>query len=105
MSTILRPRAAQAMNMAVDEFQRLFEAINGIFTPATPLQSRELFAGRIPQIADVINGVVEPGRHVILYGERGVGKSSLANIIGQILEASTETSGIITVKITAVSSD
>ncbi len=91
--------------MPDDEFAGLRQSINSIFTPATPLQSRELFAGRITQIADVIHGINEPGRHVILHGERGVGKTSLANIIGEILEASTETSGIVTTKVTAVSGD
>ena len=34
--------------------------------------------------------VAQPGRHVVLYGERGVGKTSLANILSELLVASGE---------------
>jgi Cdc6-like AAA superfamily ATPase len=44
-----------------------------------------LFAGRQSQINDVINAVMRPGQHVILYGERGVGKTSLAKVLIEIL--------------------
>lgn len=40
-----------------------------------------MFSGRIGQVNDVLNVVYERGAHSILFGERGVGKSSLANII------------------------
>ena len=36
------------------------------------------------QVTDVINTVGQKGRHVILYGERGVGKTSLANVLAQV---------------------
>lgn len=92
--------------MADDEFIQLFTQINAVFTPATPLQSRELFAGRISQINEVFNGIIEPGRHVILYGERGVGKTSLANIIGQVqMMVDGKLANPNTVKVTAVSGD
>ena len=35
---------------------------------------------------DVINTVGQKGRHVILYGERGVGKTSLANVLAEVFE-------------------
>jgi len=92
--------------MAEDEFTRLLAELNGAFTPATPLQSRELFAGRIDQIQAVVEGITEPGRHVILYGERGVGKTSLANTIGQIqISVGVKTITPNVVKVTAVSGD
>lgn len=51
------------------------------FTPGAPVDDFELFAGRIPQAQDVINAVAQKGQHVGLYGERGVGKTSLANVL------------------------
>lgn len=41
----------------------------------------ELFAGRSPQINRLAETVAERGRHAILYGEPGVGKTSTANIL------------------------
>ena len=59
--------------------------IGTIFTPATPIQDSELFSGRqslLLRIADAIN---QSGMHCILFGERGVGKTSLANILPEVI--------------------
>jgi hypothetical protein len=56
-----------------------------VFTPRTPISNRELFAGRWPEINKLVDAVNEVGLHVVLYGERGVGKSSLANVIPIII--------------------
>lgn len=40
-----------------------------------------LFSGRIQQVSDLLSIIYEKGAHGILFGERGVGKSSLANTI------------------------
>lgn len=54
------------------------------FQPATPIAERKLFAGRIPQIVAVADAVAQAGLHVVIYGERGVGKTSLANILSDL---------------------
>jgi energy-coupling factor transporter ATP-binding protein EcfA2 len=54
-----------------------------VFTPGAPINSLDLFAGRIEQIKDVLTAVSQRGQHVVLYGERGVGKTSLANILDE----------------------
>jgi energy-coupling factor transporter ATP-binding protein EcfA2 len=59
--------------------------VDSAFTPAAPIRDRDLFAGRVKQITSVVDAVLVPGRHVIIYGERGVGKTSLANIMGELL--------------------
>ena len=56
-----------------------FEA-NQLFTPSTPINVADLFAGRQDQLSRIVDAVGERGRHVILYGERGVGKTSLSQI-------------------------
>lgn len=60
-------------------------ALAKVFTPAAPVSRREAFSGRFDQINAIVTAVVEPGRHVVLYGERGVGKTSLANILAELL--------------------
>jgi Cdc6-like AAA superfamily ATPase len=52
-----------------------------LFNPSAPIDEDSLFSGRIQQVSDLLSIVYEKGAHAILYGERGVGKSSLANII------------------------
>src|SRR6266478_740656 len=63
-----------------DLASKRFEA-NQLFTPSAPVAIAELFARRQAQADKIVDAVGERGRHVILYGERGVGKSSLAQII------------------------
>jgi len=55
--------------------------INLAFTPGSPIDSRDLFAGRKKQREKVLNTIFQKGEHAILFGERGVGKTSLANIL------------------------
>ena len=57
-----------------------FEA-GKVFTPAVPVSERELFSGRIDQLRRVFDAINQHGQHAIIFGERGVGKTSLANII------------------------
>jgi hypothetical protein len=54
------------------------------FTPGAPIDSLELFAGRDVQVQDVIAAITQRGYHVGLYGERGVGKTSLAGVLAEI---------------------
>ncbi len=49
------------------------------------MQRYDLFAGRIEQLMTLYSVLGQEGQHAILYGERGVGKSSLANILGESL--------------------
>jgi hypothetical protein len=58
--------------------------VGEVFQPASPIQRRDLFAGRLGQIVRVADAVSQVGLHVVIFGERGVGKTSLANILGDI---------------------
>jgi len=57
------------------------------FRPAAPIDRRELFAGRAQQIAELFSIVSQPGQHAIVYGERGVGKTSLGLVAAELLGA------------------
>jgi Cdc6-like AAA superfamily ATPase len=52
-----------------------------IFSPHAPIDEEQLFAGRLDLIKGLFETVFQRGQHAILYGERGVGKTSLANIL------------------------
>jgi Cdc6-like AAA superfamily ATPase len=52
-----------------------------LFKPTLPINREDLFSGRRQQASEVIDAINQHGQHVILYGERGVGKTSLANMI------------------------
>jgi Cdc6-like AAA superfamily ATPase len=56
-----------------------------LFSPAAPINEADLFAGRVDQVRRLTEAVSEPGRHAILFGERGVGKTSLAKIFHMIM--------------------
>lgn len=57
-----------------------------VFRPATPVNSYELFSGRRAQTNKLLAAVNQNGQHAILFGERGVGKTSLANILFFLVE-------------------
>lgn len=60
-----------------------------VFQPNTPIDERALFAGREAQVRRVVDAVNQKGLHAIIFGERGVGKTSLANVLSQFLSYPT----------------
>lgn len=62
--------------------------ITSIFTPSAPIDSKSRFVGRKSEQKLFKRSLVAPGRHIILYGERGVGKTSLLNIISKEMKKS-----------------
>ena len=61
--------------------------VSNVFTPSAPINSEELFRGRTGQVREVVDAINQPGRHAILFGGRGVGKTSLGRILPQKLRA------------------
>jgi Cdc6-like AAA superfamily ATPase len=64
-----------------EDWQDLEGRARHIFKPRAPIDDQTLFAGRGQQIMSLIDVIYETGSHAILHGERGVGKTSLANVI------------------------
>jgi Cdc6-like AAA superfamily ATPase len=62
--------------------------LSDAFRPGAPIDSTTLFCGRTAQVDAVVNGVFQPGQHVIMFGERGVGKTSLCKTLVDILKNS-----------------
>lgn len=74
-----------------EDWRTLDFEIMQLFSPATPINEAELFAGRRSQVIRLIEAVSERGRHAVLFGERGVGKTSLANIFHMLIGGPRQT--------------
>lgn len=70
------------------EYRVLWMQAGQAFTPGSPVSERDLFAGRLDQISRIVEAISQRGFHAILYGERGVGKTSLANVLSEFLSES-----------------
>ena len=73
--------------MTDEDWQKLRFDAGRLFTPSTPIGIAELFSGRQDQIARLLDTVAERGRHAIVYGEPGVGKTSLAQVLQYVIPA------------------
>ena len=67
--------------MTEPQQMRMIAQCGRVFSPSAPVNSRSLFAGRLDQIERMSEAINSRGRHAIMYGDRGVGKTSLANIL------------------------
>lgn len=70
--------------MNSEDFRKLRIQIHKVFLPGTPISKYELFTGRNEQMTKAMSAVLQPGRHIILFGERGVGKTSLSKVLVDI---------------------
>ena len=76
----------------VDEilkWQELDVKLSQVFSPATAIIRRDLFQGRRAIVRRLIDAVNQAGQHAIIYGERGVGKTSLASVLASFLKPFT----------------
>ena len=60
-----------------------------IFSPAAAIDRKALFHGRHTIIRRLTATANQAGQHAIIYGERGVGKTSIANVLSSYLEPFT----------------
>ena len=84
------PRAPKSGRMTADDWLALRHEIIETFTPGTPINEAELFTGRAQTLCDLQDTVAEKGRHAIIFGDRGVGKTSVANIFHKPLHTETK---------------
>lgn len=64
-------------------WQEKIERVSKLYSPTAPIKEQSLFQGRVEQLGKIDLAVREIGQHIIVYGDRGVGKTSLANIVGE----------------------
>lgn len=79
----LRLGSAAAAGLSSERSQALREA----FTPTRPKHRVDsLFVGRIPILRRIIAAIEEERAHVVLFGDRGRGKTSVANVVQDLAE-------------------
>lgn len=88
--------------MISEEKSKLIARCGRVFSPSAPVNKFNLFAGRPGQIKKVAQAVNTRGRHAIMYGDRGVGKTSLANILRELF---ADIHGLRVVKVNCVETD
>lgn len=54
------------------------QKLNSVVNPATPIRSIQHLKGRDQQLEEIERALYAAGRHIFIFGDRGVGKSSLA---------------------------
>ncbi|QDL92464.1 ATP-binding protein [Paroceanicella profunda] len=83
MSTISASEAFEKQS----EFGR---KLSQVLSPSRPLHSEEFLRGRQQQLDGIRKALFQPGRHVLIHGFRGVGKSSLAQTAAYVISGKTD---------------
>jgi len=66
------------VNLSREQFA---ETLHRHLSPTTPIQSQEHLFGRDAQVTLIEQALYAPGRTVFVYGDRGVGKTSVAQTV------------------------
>lgn len=75
---------------AAERLQLLYKC-GKVWNPSAPINKLELFSGRTLQTEQIINAINTTGKHAVLYGDRGVGKTSLVSVLGEALKQLEDT--------------
>lgn len=73
----------QLSSRATDRAAAARIKLRGAFTPSQPVTDRRMFAGRVEVLTTLIRSIEDQRVHVIMYGERGIGKTSLVHVLTQ----------------------
>jgi Cdc6-like AAA superfamily ATPase len=75
--------ASDHFNTRGSRFDALRAKLRFAFTPSQPVADRRQLAGRQAVLKTIIQAIEDQRLHVILYGERGIGKTSLLHVLSQ----------------------
>lgn len=64
-----------------DDREAFARVLHANISPASPIQSQEHLHGREKQVQQIEQALYAPGRSIFIYGDRGVGKTSLAQTV------------------------
>jgi Cdc6-like AAA superfamily ATPase len=92
--------------MTDEDWDNLRVKTGRTFSPSAPIDEQTLFAGRMKQMHQTIDVCNQKGQHAILFGERGVGKTSLSNLLSTFYKVRDGASvGLFSPRINCDSSD
>lgn len=57
-----------------------FRQITKYYKPSEPIKDSVLFVGREKEKTSIYKALTTPGRNPVIYGVRGIGKTSLLNV-------------------------
>jgi Cdc6-like AAA superfamily ATPase len=66
-----------------DRFAASRVKLRGAYTPAQPIIDRRMFAGRTRLLTQLIRSLEDERLHTVIYGERGLGKTSILHVLTQ----------------------
>lgn len=78
--------------------------VRKVFTPHAPVKLQELLFGRSTALKQLINQIHTPGAFPILFGDRGVGKTSIALIVLTLVQMSMSGKGKVYINLKRCSS-
>ena len=76
-----------------------------VFTPNRPIDLPDLLSGRLNLLYRLQDDVLTPGKHVLLFGDRGVGKTSIARVLGVLVQEPKEPQGSRSIIVSCDSND
>jgi len=82
-----RPAGALPMDMAAQPPSQQ-HALREVFTPTRPQRSSRRVSGRQTELLRIFRAIALDRAHVVLYGERGRGKTSLVNLVASAARSS-----------------
>ncbi|CAA0098980.1 Holliday junction ATP-dependent DNA helicase RuvB [BD1-7 clade bacterium] len=68
-----------------DEAEIIKSGVREVFTPHIPVDDVSHFFGREDEASRLVSVINSPGQHILLYGDRGVGKTSLAKTTCKVI--------------------
>jgi Cdc6-like AAA superfamily ATPase len=66
-----------------DAFAAIRAKLRTAYTPAQPVTDRKMFSGRSRVLGAVIQAIEDQRLHTVIYGERGLGKTSTLHVLAQ----------------------
>lgn len=73
---------------SVHDEEAFLDRLKDTVSPTFPIRTIELLEGRENELETVRRALLMPGRHAFIYGDRGVGKSSLAHTAAHLYQSS-----------------